>query len=76
MPTRPTTHRPNSDAKPSGGPGYSAAMTDQELSEKSHLNFLAMGREAPAKALERMTATLRSQASLLYKMSREAPERI
>ncbi len=69
-------HRPNSDGKPSGGPGYSAAMTDHELSEKSHLSFLAMGREARAKALERMTATLRSQASLLYKMSREVPERI
>lgn len=51
-------------------------MSDYELSEKSNLTFLAMGREAQAKALQRMAATLRSQASLLYKMSREVPERI
>ena len=37
------------------GAGYSAAMGDNELSDKSHLSFLAMGREAQAKALERST---------------------
>jgi hypothetical protein len=44
-------------------PGYSAAMSDYELSTKSNLPFLAMGREAQAKAPELIAATWRSQAS-------------
>ena len=57
-------------------PGYSAAMSDYGLSEKSNLTFFAMGRQAQAKSPERIAATLRSQASILCKMSREVPERI
>ena len=51
-------------------------MSDNELSEQSNLSFLAMGRQARAKSLERMAATRRSQALLLHKMSSEGPERI
>jgi hypothetical protein len=59
-----------------GAPGYSAAMSDYELSEKSNLTFLAMGREAQAKAPELIAATLHSQPSVLCKMSRGVPEPI
>ena len=51
-------------------------MSDNELSQQSNLSFLTMGSQARAKSLERAAATRRSQASLLYKMTREVPERI
>ncbi len=51
-------------------------MSDNELSQQSNLSFLTMGNQARAKSLKRTAAVLRSQDSLLYKMSREVPERI
>ncbi len=51
-------------------------MSDHELSPESNLTFLTMGSQARAKSLVRTVAKLRSQHSLLYKMTREVPERI